>query len=191
MDVGVIVLAGGRGSRLGGIDKATLEVEGESMLDRALRAVAGLRVVVVGDPSTSSGVRSSGATVVQEEPRFAGPAAAIGAGLAEITEPYVLIVPCDQAHLDEVVPLLLTAEFGRTDGVVAVDPDGRRQHLLCLVRRDALRGVVANQPTLVNLSVRALFDPLSLVEVPLDARAALDVDTWHDHKRAAKGATDD
>ncbi|MCW2751361.1 MAG: molybdopterin-guanine dinucleotide biosynthesis protein MobA [Aeromicrobium sp.] len=191
MDVGVIVLAGGRGSRLGGIDKATLELDGESMLDRALRAVADLRVVVVGTPSTGAGAKSVGATVVQEQPRFAGPAAAIGAGLAEVTEPYVLIVPCDQAHLDEVVPLLRAAHFGGADGVVAVDPGGRRQHLLCLVRTEALRGVVVDQPTLVNLSVRALLDPLDLVEVPLDARAALDIDTWHDHEKAAKGAIDD
>ncbi|MDX6276268.1 MAG: hypothetical protein QOJ72_396 [Nocardioidaceae bacterium] len=184
MDVGVIVLAGGRGSRLGGVDKATLQLAGESMLDRALRAVAGLHVVVVGD------VEVAGITVVQEDPRFAGPAAAIGAGLAELTEPYILIVPCDQAHLDEVVPILLAAELGEGDGVVAVDPDGRRQHLLCLVRSDALRRAIGERPTLVNLSVRELFAALELVEVPLDARAALDIDTWHDREKA-EGAVDD
>ena len=190
MDVAAIVLAGGRGSRLGGVDKATLQVAGESLLDRALRAVAGPRVVVVGDPSTSAGITSQGVSVVQEEPRFAGPAAAIGAGLARVTEPYALIAPCDQAHLDEVVPILLAAELGDADGVVAVDPDGRRQHLLCLVRTDALRRAVADQETLVNLSVRQLFASLELVEVKLDARAALDIDTWHDREKA-EGAVDD
>ena len=30
MDVDAIVLAGGRGSRLGGVDKATLELDGET-----------------------------------------------------------------------------------------------------------------------------------------------------------------
>lgn len=183
MDVGVIVLAGGRGSRLGGVDKAALELEGESMLDRALRVVADHRVIVVGDAVVPDAV------VVQEEPRFSGPAAAIGAGLAEITEPYVLIVPCDQAHLDEVVPTLLAAEIGTSDGVVAVDPSGRRQHLLCLVRTPALRAAVAEQPTLLNLSVRALLAPLVLVEVPVTARGALDIDTWHDRERA-EGAVD-
>jgi molybdopterin-guanine dinucleotide biosynthesis protein A len=184
MDVGAIVLAGGRGSRLGGVDKATLLLAGESMLDRALRAVAGLRVVVVGDAVVP------GVKVVQEEPRFAGPAAAIGAGLAEVAESYVLIVPCDQAHLDEVVPILVGAQIGDTDGVVAVDPDGRRQHLLCLVRTAALERAVADQPTLTNLSVRELFASLQLTEISIGARAALDVDTWHDRERA-EGAVDD
>lgn len=184
MDVGVIVLAGGRGSRLGGVDKATLVLDGESMLERALRAVAGLRVVVVGD------VVAPGAIVVQEKPRFAGPAAAIGAGLSEITEPYVLVVPCDQAHPSEVVANLLAADIGDfAQGVVAVDPEGRRQHLLCLVRTEALRGVVADRATLVNVSVRTLFEPLVLVEIPIGARAALDIDTWHD-RDTAEGATD-
>ncbi len=178
MDVGVIVLAGGRGSRLGGVDKAALQLEGESMLDRALRAVVGSRVVVVGD------VVVEGAIVVQEEPRFAGPAAAIGAGIAEITEPYVLIVPCDQAHLAEVVPSLLAADIGDSAGVVARGPDGRRQHLLCCVRTDALRRVIADRSTLVDLSVRELFQPLDLVEISIDARGALDIDTWHDHQVA-------
>jgi molybdopterin-guanine dinucleotide biosynthesis protein A len=184
MDIGAIVLAGGRGSRLGGVDKAALKLEGETMLDRALLAVEGLHVVVVGDAEIA------GMTVVQEVPRFAGPAAAIGAGLAEIAEPYVLIVPCDQAHLAEVVPILRAAHLGGADGVVAVDPDGRRQHLLCLVRTEALRGAVAQQATLVNLSVRALFESLDLAEVQLDARAALDIDTWHDRDRAENGAID-
>lgn len=184
MDLAAIVLAGGRGSRLGGVDKAALELEGASLLDRALRAVAGLRVVVVGD------VEVAEAVVVQEEPRYAGPAAAIGAGLAEVTEPYVLIVPCDQAHLDEVVPILLAADFGEADGAVAVDPGGRRQHLLCLARSDALRGAVDSQPNLVNLSVRSLLEPLELVEVPIGARGALDIDTWHDHERATDPAVE-
>jgi molybdopterin-guanine dinucleotide biosynthesis protein A len=184
MDVAAIVLAGGRGARLGGVDKAALELDGESMLDRALRAVAGLRTVVVGDAD------APGAVVVPEEPRFAGPAAAIGAGLAEVSEPYVLIVPCDQAHLDEVVPSLLAADLRDSDGVVAVDPDRRRQHLLCLVRAEALREAVAARTTLVDLSVRSLFEPLDLIEVSIGARAALDVDTWHDHQRAADTAAE-
>jgi GTP:adenosylcobinamide-phosphate guanylyltransferase len=42
-----IVLAGGRGTRLGGRDKAAVEVAGRSLLERALSAVAGAATVVV------------------------------------------------------------------------------------------------------------------------------------------------
>lgn len=179
-----IVLAGGRGTRLGGVDKASLEIDGETLLARTLRAVAGAgRIIVVGD------VDVAGAVVVQEEPRFAGPAAAIGAGVVEVAAPYVLLVACDQPFLAEAVPGLLDTASG--DGVVAVDEDGRRQHLMSVLAAGALRASIASRSTLVDLSVRALLAPLELGEVAIPARAALDIDTWHDRDRArAKGASD-
>src|SRR5690349_15006086 len=91
-----IVLAGGRGSRLGGVDKAALELGGESLLDRTFRALAGARrVVVAGDPRPVP----AGVVVVQEEPRFAGPAAAIGAAMREVGAAYVFLAGCDQPFL--------------------------------------------------------------------------------------------
>jgi molybdopterin-guanine dinucleotide biosynthesis protein A len=174
-----IVLAGGRGSRLGGVDKATLDIGGRTLLARALDAVGkASRVVVVGE------VDAPGAVVVQETPRFAGPAAAIGVGLAEVAAPYVLLAACDQPFLREAVDPLVTAAPTVGDGVIAVDDDGRRQHLMVVVRTSALRAAVAAQPTLVNLSVRALLAPLKLTELPVPSRAALDVDTWHDRDKA-------
>ncbi|WP_423851837.1 molybdenum cofactor guanylyltransferase [Aeromicrobium sp.] len=180
-----IVLAGGRGSRLGGIDKATLELAGQTLLEGTLRAVApASRIVVVGD------VRAPGAIVVQERPRFAGPAAAIGAGLAEVRAPQVLLAACDQPFLGDVVALLLDAAAG--DGAIAVDQVGRRQHLMSVVDTAALRSAVAAQPTLTDLSVRALLAPLVLVEVAIPAGAALDIDTWHDRDEALeRGGHDD
>lgn len=171
------MLAGGRGARLGGADKAGVVVEGRTLLDRALDAVSGaVHVVVVGD------VDAPGAVVVQESPRFAGPAAAIGAGLDEVTAPWVLLAACDQPFLGEALAPLLAARDG--DGVVAVDASGRRQHLLCVVSTAALRDAVAAQETLTDLAVHLVLAPLDLVEVALPDRATRDVDTWHDREVA-------
>ena len=46
--VAAIVLAGGAGRRLGGADKAALDVGGRTLLERALAAVSGVPTVVVG-----------------------------------------------------------------------------------------------------------------------------------------------
>ncbi|XVV06848.1 molybdenum cofactor guanylyltransferase [Actinosynnema sp. CA-248983] len=52
-----VVLAGGRGSRLGGVDKAAVEVGGRTLLDHALDAVRGARrTVVVGPEKPVPGV---------------------------------------------------------------------------------------------------------------------------------------
>lgn len=178
MDVEAIVLAGGRGSRLGGVDKAALDMGGESMLDRTLRAVADFRIILVG-------AESAGIDSVWEEPRGGGPAAAIGAGLAEVEVPYVLVVACDTPFLDEVIPTLL-ASMRQRDGAIAVDENGRRQHLMIAVRTAALAASVATHPTLDGMSVRALLAPLNLVEVTVPARSTLDLDTWHDVEKARK-----
>lgn len=171
-----IVIAGGRGSRLGGVDKASLEIDGTTLLSRTLAAVADAsRVIIVGD------VEAPGAVVVQEEPRFAGPAAAVGAGLAEVTAPYALLVGVDQPFLADAIPVLVAATAG--DGVVAVDGEGRRQHLMSLVDAEALRRAVAAQSSLVDLSLRALLAPLELVEVAVPLRSTFDIDTWHDRDR--------
>ena len=185
-DWDAIVLAGGRGSRLGGVDKAALEFDGETLLARTLRAVEGAnRVIVVGDPKPAP----EGTIVVQEEPRFAGPAAAIGAAMAEVRESYVFLVSCDHPFLADAVDLLLDETSG--DGVIAVDGDGRRQYLMSVLDAAALRASIATQATLVDLPVRSLLVPLELMEIPIPPRAALDIDTWHDQEKAlAEGKHD-
>lgn len=168
-----IVLAGGRASRLGGAAKADLVVDGRSLLDRTLDAVSGAaHVVVVGDVALADVV------VVQESPRYAGPAAAIGAGVAEVSSPWVLIAACDHPFVADAIAPLLEARAG--DGVVAVDSNGRRQHLLCVASTAAVRAAVAAQPTLTNLAVHRLLEPLDLTEIALPPRATHDIDSWHD-----------
>lgn len=41
MRIAAVILAGGKGERLGGVNKALLEIDGKRMIDRALQAVAG------------------------------------------------------------------------------------------------------------------------------------------------------
>lgn len=179
MEWDAIVLAGGRGSRLGGVDKASLEVGGSTLLSRTLDAVADAsRVIVVGD------VDAPGVVVVQEEPRFAGPAAAVGAGLTEVGAPYVLLAGVDQPFLADALPVLVGSVAG--EGVIAVDSQGRRQHLMTLVDAEALSRAVRAQPTLVDLSLRALLAPLALLEVAVPLRSTLDIDTWHDQDTAVR-----
>jgi molybdopterin-guanine dinucleotide biosynthesis protein A len=172
-----IVLAGGRATRLDGASKADLVIDGRSLLDRTLDAVsAAANIIVVGDVDVPDAV------VVQESPRYAGPAAAIGAGLAEVTAPWVLIAACDYPYVADAVDPLLEARTG--DGAVAVDSNGRRQHLLCIASTSALRATVAARGTLTNLAVHRLLEPLDLTEIALPPRATHDIDSWHDREVA-------
>lgn len=177
--VDAVVLAGGRGTRLGGVDKGALEVDGRTLLDGVLEAVRRCeRVVVVGDVAPRPGL-----LVTREDPPFAGPAAAVAAGLARVEAPWVLLLAGDLPRAVDAVPALLAADRG-PDGVVAVDETGRRQHLLCLVRTAALRSAARDAGDLDGAPLRRVLAPLDLAEQPLPARLTQDVDTWHDLERA-------
>ena len=103
MEFDAIILAGGRSSRLGGVPKSGLVYDGATLLERSLRAAgaAGRTVVVGPDPGGLPG----GVLTCREEPPFAGPAAAIAAGLAALAAdhasrhaaaaPYTLVLACD------------------------------------------------------------------------------------------------
>jgi molybdopterin-guanine dinucleotide biosynthesis protein A len=177
MTVGAVLLAGGAGSRLGGVDKAALRLRGATLLDRALEALEGIDVVVVGPPRGL--VR-----VVRESPAGSGPAAAVVAGLAALRDAdEVLLLAVDLPRLPEALPLLLAAASG-PDGAVVVDADGRHQWLLGRYRAAALRNAAAALGDPAGRALRALVGGLDVAAVRLPPGLELDVDTVADARRA-------
>ncbi|MFD1721654.1 molybdenum cofactor guanylyltransferase [Amnibacterium endophyticum] len=177
MELGAVVLAGGRGSRMGGADKASLVADGATLLERALEALADVDVVVVGPPRP--GVRT-----VREAPSFAGPAAAAVTGLAALPDAEdVLLLAIDVPGLPAAVPLLRAAEGG-PDGVVAVDEGGRDQWLLGRYRAGALREAAAALGDPTGAPLRALLGRLRLGRLALPSALTADVDTLDDAEAA-------
>ncbi len=187
-----IVLAGGRASRLDGVPKADLVVEGRTLLSRTLDATAGARrVVIVGTPS----VVPAGVLVTREVPPFGGPAAAIAAGMESLGAmsplDFVLVLACDVPDNASAVGALLARategvagegiDTAGADGVIAIDTEGRRQHLLGLYRSGPLTMAVRGRRSEIqNLSVRALLSPLKLTEIRVPDGSTKDIDTWVD-----------
>lgn len=182
-----IVLAGGRSSRLGGIDKVTLEFEGESLLDRALRAVSGARRIVVVGPDELRGRLPRGVDLVTEHPRFGGPAAATATGLRALggAAANVAVIAADMPRAAEALSELLAV--GRlavcTDGVVAADASGRVQPLLAVYSAVALKRAVEASGDLTNASMRALTGRMLLCQVRLSEALCADIDTPADAER--------
>ncbi len=207
-----IVLAGGRGSRLGGVDKPLLVRNGRTLLDGVLDAVTDAsHIVVVGPPTLAAHTR--GHPLVHEDPPLGGPVPAIAAGLGALPpgDAPVVVLAADLVDPAEAVAALLaehrTARTARAapapeppaapmtppsrppttstraDGVIAVDPDGRRQPLLAIYNAPALRRAVADLAAhgrLDGLPLRRLVDALALAELPLPADQVRDLDTATD-----------
>ena len=157
-----IVLAGGRGSRLGGVDKGAVPVAGRALLDRVLDAVSGALRAASGP----------------EEPPGGMPAPA----------PVVLVLACDLPFAAAGVALLRAAaegdgELADVDGWSLAEPDGRLQWLFGLYRVSALdrAAAVLGDPT--DRSMGALLGGLRLRAVPAPASITTDIDTPEDLDR--------
>ncbi|NUS36957.1 MAG: NTP transferase domain-containing protein [Pseudarthrobacter sp.] len=191
-DYDAVILAGGRSSRLGGVPKQTLLFQGATLLQRSLAAASGAgRTVVVGDTSSlPAATLPPGVLACREEPVFAGPAAAIAAGLDALSHagaaaPYLLVLACDMPLVSQAVPVLHAALLaaGGGAGVMACGPDGRAQPLAGLYSTGRLREAardLAARGALVNGSVRALLASLDVQLVTVPAGTTSDVDTWDD-----------
>ena len=179
-----VVLAGGQGSRLGGVSKADLVVGGVRLLDLVLDAARDARTrVVVGDVAAPAGV-----LVTREDPPGTGPAAGLAAGLGVIDDPapWTLVLACDLPDATGVVPSLLEAAAradADTDGCCAAGRDGSLQWLLGLYRTPALHRAVAAYGDPRNRSVRGMLASLALAPVTADGGLTDDLDTWADHAR--------
>lgn len=179
--LGAVVLAGGTAVRMGGFDKASIEIDGLTLLERALAATAAaVEVVVVGgEVPTSRPV-----TWTREDPPQGGPAAGLLAGLDRFLRPpdLVCVLAVDMPRVDSgTVARLTDALEEGVDGAVLVDGDGRRQPLAAVYRRTALdEARPAHREKEHGLAMRRLVGLLRLVEVRAVGDEARDVDTFAD-----------
>ena len=193
MDFDALILAGGRSARLGGVPKSGLRLDGETLLERTLRAASGARAVVVVGPDPGNLPR--GILAVREDPPFAGPAAAIAAGLLALsgdtqrgTSPpaaWTLVLACDMPHVAMAVNALLEEleKSQHLDGVIARAADGRLQPLVAVYRTAALNRETATAAARGELRDSPVFQLLARLElrpVPVPVHSTDDVDTWDD-----------
>jgi molybdopterin-guanine dinucleotide biosynthesis protein A len=184
-----IVLAGGRGRRLGGVDKPEVMVGGVALLDHALAAVAeASHVVVVGPPHLAR----PGVALVLEDPPDGGPVAGLAAGLDALPTDgpdLVVVLACDVPGAGRVLPDLLAAVAPPdatttcADGARMIGAEGRPQHLVAVYRRASLRSALGALRSVRGVAMHRLVDGLRLVDVVGDEQATVDADTWADVER--------
>jgi molybdopterin-guanine dinucleotide biosynthesis protein A len=184
--LGAVILTGGTAARMDGVDKASVEVEGVTLLERALHAtMAALDVVVVGEHVPTS----RPATFTREDPPHGGPAAGLLAGLDRLRPDLDLVcaLAVDMPRVEAgTVARLTWAVEGDPDADAAclVDAEGRRQPLAAVYRVAALqRARPADPQDEHGLAMHRLVGSLRLVEVPVVGDEARDVDTWQDLQR--------
>jgi molybdenum cofactor guanylyltransferase len=139
-EVSALILAGGKATRLGGVDKRELVIEGRTIFERQ-RDVLAPRVAEI---LVSSSREAPGHRTVADAVPDAGPLAGIAAGLAAATTPWLLVVAGDMPHLTGALVDLVVAQVRAHADIDAVglQVGGLAEPLFCLLRIAAARPVV-------------------------------------------------
>ena len=146
-DITLLVLAGGQGRRMGGVDKGWTLLNGQPLIAHVLSRLQGRtgQVLINANRSLEAYGRLGPRIVSDLEGDFQGPLMGILSGLAAASTPWVLVVPCDTPALPEDLVPRMMAGIGNHD--IAVAHDGERAHpVVALIRRalvDDLRDTLA------------------------------------------------
>ena len=149
-----LILAGGRGSRMGGVDKGLQNFNGIPLaLHTLMRLGPQVESVMVNANRNLSAYESFGASVWPDASAdFAGPLSGFLVGLERAETPYVLAVPCDTPRLPLDLAERLAEALVREDADIAMaaapetDDQGqtniRTQPVFCLMKIELSESLV-------------------------------------------------
>ena len=153
-DITGLILAGGRGSRMGGVDKGLQNFNGIPLALHALmRLGPQVESVMVNANRNLSAYESFGSAVWPDASAdFAGPLSGFLVGLERAETPYVLTVPCDTPRLPLDLAERLSEALVREDADIAMaaapetDEHGqsqiRTQPVFCLMKIELSESLV-------------------------------------------------
>jgi molybdopterin-guanine dinucleotide biosynthesis protein A len=166
-----IVLAGGQGRRMGGVDKGLQQLHDKPMVAHVLARLAPQvdEILINANQNLDTYAAFGHRTVPDAIGGFAGPLAGLHAGLSEARHALVLTVPCDSPFL----PLDLFARLaaGLKQNDLAVAKTGDQPHPVFALVRTTVRANLEAFLSAGGRKIDAWYASLRVVEVPFDDEA--------------------
>jgi len=172
-DITGLVLAGGQGRRMGGVDKGLVDFAGKPMVAHAIaRLLPQVGALMINANQNRERYAAFGYPVVADAiGGFAGPLAGLHAGLAAAGTRYVVTSPCDSPFLPTDLAERLATALQRASATLAVARTGEQPHpVFALVDR----GVLTHLTQFLEgggRKIDAWYATLDVVEVPFDDEA--------------------
>ena len=148
-DITGLVLAGGRGSRMGGVDKGLQNHRGLSLaLHALLRLQPQVGTVMINANRNLGAYEAMGVPVWPDAmPDYPGPLAGLLTGLEHCETPYLVSVPCDTPDFPTDLVARLGAALLQSDSQIAMAaaPEQgtlRTQPVFCLLKADLLASLL-------------------------------------------------
>ena len=170
-EVSGIVLAGGQGRRMGGVDKGLQLLRGKPMVAWVLERFAPQvsEILVNANQNLEAYARFGYRVVPDALGGFAGPLAGLHAGLAAASHPLAVTVPCDSPFLPLDLVVRLRGALGAND--LAVARTGDQPHPVFSLVRRAVLGHLSEFLAGGGRKIDAWYASLKVVEVPFDDEA--------------------
>lgn len=168
-----LVLAGGLGRRMGGVDKGLRPFRGKPMVAWALeRLEPQVEAIIVNANQNADRYAQFGHEVVADRiAGYAGPLAGLHAGLVVATTPLLVTVPCDSPLLPHDLVSRLYADLSKHQAELAVARTGDQVHpVFSLVRRSVLDNLTRFLES-GGRKIDAWYSALHVVEVAFDDEA--------------------
>jgi molybdopterin-guanine dinucleotide biosynthesis protein A len=168
-----IVLAGGMGRRMGGVDKGLVELDGQPMVAHVLaRLRPQVGAILVNANQNPDRYARFGFPVVPDDVGgFAGPLAGLHAGMTRAATTCVVTCPCDSPFLPLDLVARLAAGLEQHEAQLAVARTYDQPHpVFALARRDVLPHLTQFLAT-GGRKIDAWYATLRVVEVPFDDEA--------------------
>ena len=180
-EVAGLVLAGGQGSRMGGVDKGLQAFRGKPMVAHVIERLAPQvdEILINANRNPADYERFGHRVIADEIEGFAGPLAGFERGLAHASRDLVVTVPCDSPFLPPDLVSRLRAAMMRESAQIAYARTGDQPHpVFCLMRRDVHESLQAFLRS-GQRKIDKWFAQLRGVEVPFDdeADAFLNINT--------------
>jgi len=149
-DITGLILCGGRGSRMGGVDKGLQNYDGMPLAMHALmRLTPQVGHLMINANRNLAAYESMGVPVWPDPMAdYPGPLAGWLAGIERCETPYMAIVPCDSPHFPSDLVARLSEALAREDADIAMAAtleDGRVQvqPVFCLLKVMLLESLVS------------------------------------------------
>jgi molybdopterin-guanine dinucleotide biosynthesis protein A len=168
-----VVLAGGQGRRMGGVDKGLVELRGRPLVSWVIERLAPQTgSLIINANQNVERYAAFGYPVVRDALEgFAGPLAGLHAALGAATGDWLVTAPCDSPFLPLDLVARLCAAAALDDATLAVARTFDQPHpVFALVRRDVhahLERFLANG----GRKIDAWYATLRVTEVPFDDEA--------------------
>jgi len=168
-----LILAGGQGRRMGGVDKGLQLLRGRPMVEWVLeRLKPQVTEVVINANQHQAEYARYGCRIVGDQiGGFAGPLAGLHAGLKVNVHPFLVTVPCDSPFLPHDLVSRLHAALVANHADLAVAKTGDQPHPVFALVRAALSTHLAGFLEAGGRKIDGWYAALQVVEVPFDDQA--------------------